>query len=258
METIEITGTEELEASVKVLSAEAAAIKIEDDQGLIVADEAMARIKAMRKEIDATFDPGIQRWHAGHKAALLDKKRVEAPFVTAEGRLKPEIRRYQNLRAEERRVEELRRQLEAKKEAERRQLEEAIALEAAGDKELAEMVIAAPAQVIAIEKVEAGPKLSSSYSTSTNWSAEVFNLNALVAAVHAGTVPIDALLPAMPYLNGKARAAKKSDIGIPGVRGTQRLMDHIFPGHVDEEGVFQADSPASLPCLPQTVKGMGC
>jgi hypothetical protein len=212
-------STEELETSVVQLADEATAIRVEDDAGLIIADRALSKIKELRKEIDATFNPGIQRWHVGHKAALQDKKRIEAPFVAAEGRLKPEIRRYQNLRSEERRYEELRRQKLAVDEAERRKLEEAVALEEAGDTALAEMVIEAPAQAIEIEKVDRGPILSSSYSIRTTWKAEVFNLRQLVAAIHAGTAPLDALQPAATYLNALARERKSANLGIPGVKG---------------------------------------
>lgn len=60
-------------------------------------------------------------------------------------------------------------------------------------------------------------------STRTLWSAEVTDLMALVKAVAAGKVPIEALQPNMTVLNTLAVAAR-STLAIPGVKAVSRSI----------------------------------
>ena len=66
--------------------------------------------------------------------------------------------------------------------------------------------------------VEAAPvTLPPGVTTRETWSAEVTDLGALVRAVAAGEVPLDAVLPFLPFLNGLART-ERGAMAVPGVR----------------------------------------
>lgn len=93
------------------------------------AGEMLKGIKALRKEVDAAFDPIITAAHAAHREACSQKKRAETPLAEAETILKRGLIAYDTeqdrlRREEERRLQELARQAE-----ETRRLDEAAALE---------------------------------------------------------------------------------------------------------------------------------
>lgn len=117
------------------------------------------------------------------------------------------------------------REAQAAAEAQRKQLaEQAERLEAAGAVEAAASVKEAAslvsAPVIPLE-VQASERSTTKRVT---WSAEVTDVMALVRAVAAGQVPLEALSPNMTYLNGRARLEKEA-LKIDGVKsvGTESL-----------------------------------
>jgi hypothetical protein len=120
------------------------------------AKEMLLVVRAQSKQVDATFDPDIARWHAGHKAALAMKAEFKTPLNVADAYLLGQINDY--ALAEKRRVDAEQRRLaaeaaekaarEAKEEAERLALEDAIALEEQGDMVAAEAVLANPVPVV--------------------------------------------------------------------------------------------------------------
>lgn len=156
----ETADTQQLELRVKNIVA--SAFTIMDDYGLVSADRLMVEIKAAEKAADAHFDPKIKRLNDAAKAERADRDAFKKPLLDAEAYWKTDIRRYRTKRDEEDRLERIRREKESREEAQRRQLEEAVALEAAGDTELAEMVLDAPAEIVEVAPVAEAPKLSSS------------------------------------------------------------------------------------------------
>jgi hypothetical protein len=149
----------------------AGALTITSPSAYTEAGEMLKGIKALRKEVDAVFDPIITAAHAAHREACSQKKRAETPLAEAEAILKRGLIAYdteqERLRvAEERRLQEI-----ARKEEEARRLDEAAALErdasAAIDladgmalRREAEALLNAPiaAPVVTVEK--ATPKVS--------------------------------------------------------------------------------------------------
>lgn len=95
------------------------------------AGEMLRGIKALRKEIDATFTPIITKAHDAHKEACAQKKRAEAPLAEAEAILKQGLIGYQTVQEQIRQADERRLQAIARQEEETRRLDEAAALERA-------------------------------------------------------------------------------------------------------------------------------
>jgi hypothetical protein len=195
---------------------QARAMKIIDDSSYQKGGQLLLTIKALRKEINETFDPIIAKAYAAHKEAKAQKTKVEEPLVRAECIIKPAMAEYDTKLEQQRLAEQRRLEEEARKKAEEEKLADAIHAEQQGDKETAESIINEPAQVIPIvQKVE--KQKISGISFRENWSAQVVNLMALVKAVAAGEQPITYLQANQTSLNQIARA-QKTAMSVPGVR----------------------------------------
>lgn len=120
------------------------------------------------------------------------------------------IRRAAQAKAEE----------EARKAAEESALAQAVALEQNGHKAAAEAVIATPVVAPAVYVPTTIPKGMGQFMKKT-WSAEVTDLMALVKAVAAGQVPIQAIEANSVFLNQQARALK-SALNYPGVLAIEK------------------------------------
>jgi hypothetical protein len=197
--TIDITP-EAQEVATLALSIPDAAKKlsITDDISLGIGNELLLSIKDLRKQIADTFDPIIRKAHEAHKAAVGAKKDAEAPLVQAEGIVKPAISGYMAECERKRREEEDRQRKEAEKRAEELALAAAIEAEDAG---------ASPEEVQAI--VEAPVYVPPKF--------EVTDLRALVKAIAAGQVPIEAVKPNDVVIGAQARSLRTS-LRWPGVR----------------------------------------
>ena len=207
-----------------VIPQQATSLRITNQVTFEKAGEFLKVIKGLRAKVNAAFDPIIDKAHEAHKEALAQKRKAEAPLVEAEGIIKPRIAGYLQQKERERREEELR----LRREAEER---ERIRLQAEKDAMIEELVeedkfeeaakiidqevVVEPASVHVyvpnnVEKVEG-------ISVRKNYSAEVVDLMALVKAVAAGQVPVQALQANMVFLNQQARAYKEG-LSYPGVR----------------------------------------
>jgi hypothetical protein len=95
-------------------------IEVRDQTSLTAANGLLLDVKALRRRFDDEFDPAIARWHAGHKAAVAQKKKFTDPLDEAERIIKPRITAYlveqDNIRLEAERASE-RARLQIEKEA---------------------------------------------------------------------------------------------------------------------------------------------
>lgn len=107
----------------------AGALTIQSPESYTEAGEMLKDIKALRKEVDAAFDPIIAAAHAAHREACSQKKRAETPLAEAEQILKRGLITYDTEQEQIRRGEERRLQELARQEEEVRRLDEAAALE---------------------------------------------------------------------------------------------------------------------------------
>ena len=162
----------QLEIKVLTIPEKARAIKVIDNETYALACDALLEIKGLRKQIDASFDPIIELQNKAHKEAIAQKKKVALPLTTSEGILKPEISAWdteqERLRREkERKLNDIKR----KKEEDAR-LEQAAALEKAGDTATANEVLDAPVTIMPVEVAKTVPKVEG-VSFSVRWRYRV-------------------------------------------------------------------------------------
>ena len=195
---------------------QAMGLVIIDDASLSRGNEILLTIKDLRKKIADTFGPICAAAFAAHKTAVKAQKDAEAPLVEAEGIIKPAIARYMAEVDRKRREAEDRQRKEAEKAAEEAALAAAIEAEDAG---------AAPEEVTAIVEapvyipppVTPPPPKLSGISIRKIVKFEVTDLRALVKAVAAGQVPIEAVQANTTVIGAQARSLRLS-LRWPGVR----------------------------------------
>ena len=198
------------------LLEQAQAIEITDNDVYLIANDLDAGLTALEREIIATFAEPKKKAHEAHKSVVAVETRALSPIKQARAYLSPKIIGWR--REQERKRLELQRKLdeEARKREEEERLAQAVALEAEGMKEEAEAVISEPIIAPPVMAPQLTPKVQG-MSVRETWSAEVTDLKALVSAVAAGRVPIQALSANQVFLNQQARAMKR-DLNYPGVR----------------------------------------
>lgn len=225
--------TERLSSAVAPWPDRARALVVHDEAGYEGAAVLLREIKGLRGEIEATFGPIIAKAHAVHREACAQRKKHEAPLELAETAIKRTMGAY--VLAEERRAHEDQarldreaRELEARRIAEERVAEEAArlveaeALEAAGMREEADAVLAAP--MPEPDPIPAPPPpptiarpTAAGISVRETWSAEVTDLAALVRAIAEGRAPLTLVQVDRTAIGQWARATKGS-VTLPGVR----------------------------------------
>lgn len=204
-----MTDHPDLNGKSLTLLEQAQAIEITDNDIYVIANDLDAGLTALEREIVETFANPKKKAHEAHKAVVAAETKALSPIKQARAFLGPKIIGWR--REQERKRQELQRKLdeEARRREEEERLAQAVALEA-------EAVISepiAPPPVVAPSLI---PKIQGA-SIRETWSAEVMDLKALVRAVAAGLVPIQAVSANQVFLNQQARAMKR-DLNYPGVR----------------------------------------
>ncbi|MFA5261530.1 MAG: hypothetical protein WC450_09905, partial [Candidatus Omnitrophota bacterium] len=128
----------------------------------------------LRKQINAAFDPIIDKAHQAHKEAVNQKRRAEAPLAEAEGIIKPALAAWDTAQEAIRRQAEQEAQAAAMKAETDRKIAEAIALEAQGDKKAADQVMAEPVYVAPVIIPRSTPKVQG-ISFTERWTFRVIN-----------------------------------------------------------------------------------
>ena len=154
--------------------------------------------KSIKSKCDAIKNPILADEKVANKPLDDEKKRLG----TLVGAWNEEVRR-KALEAQ-RKAEE-----EARKQAEEEALQRAIELAAAGEDEASDAVLAEP--IVAAPVVVAAPVSRPTGSVGRKYyKCKVTNFKALVAAVAAGTVPIQALEANQSFLNNQADQFKEA------------------------------------------------
>jgi len=205
----------ELSAEIGTAVDVAKAIVIKDDADRMKADNLMSAWAGLKKQAVSFCKPGIDSAKAHVKLLEAQRDKVVDPLDEAVATVKPKALEYD---AERRRFVE---QERAKAEAEARELAEKARkaqlaqLKAAGEKEAAKALKAAP---IVVPKVTAPVEpLKTTSSTTVRWHAEVVDLMSLVKAVAAGKQPLAYIEAVIPALNKQAMSLK-AELAIPGVK----------------------------------------
>ncbi len=209
-------NVQEIEQKTETLPERARGIAIATAEEYKAAGEFLLEIKALRREIDGTFDPIIEKAHSAHKEAIAQKKKHDGPLAEAEALMKPKIAGYLQEEERKRRAEELRLQEEERKRAEEEQLHQAAILDEIGETEAANRLLDEKPEVIPVILPKQAPKVAG-ISMRETWSAQVFDLMALVNAVATGKAPVQCLSANTVFLGQQARSMKAA-MNYPGVK----------------------------------------
>ena len=212
-----ITGKAELALS------QAEAFVIETDELCEMAERDFTACKGMIKALDEERKE-FKRPLVEAAAAVDEHFNVAIGWLRkGAGIWEPKILAYRRAQAAQK--AEAQRIANEQAEAARKALEkQAAKLEKGGDTETASIVresaslVTAPAIAVPVASSDRGA------NTRVTWSAEVFDLMALVKAVAAGTVPLAAIEANTSYLNKRAQLEHEA-LSIPGVKshGTESL-----------------------------------
>ena len=187
-------------------------VQVQSAEDYTAAAEHLKTAKALLKEADRIFDPSIKSAHETHRLMVKAKKDATVDLEAAVAMLAGRMGSWQQ--------EQNRKAMQARLDQERDMRErEKLAREAIsqGNLELAKEVRAIP---VSAPLPPPAPKIEG-VSSRTTYSARVLDLKELVKAVAAGTVPINAVEPNMPFLNSLARAAKAPGVFMPGVESVE-------------------------------------
>lgn len=209
-----IVETQEIQQESSNALQVAKGFKVTNSEQYLASAGRLQAIKALSKKIDETFDPHIKRAFEAHRSLVAEKKQHQLPLTEAEGHIKRAVLGYQQEQERIRREHEAKAQEEARKEREKLEARAAKA-EAAGKIEKAAELTARADSVVTPLLAPSVPKVAG-ISTRVTYKATVIDKFALIQAVAAGKVPMNALDVNMPFLNNQARAMKET-LAYPGV-----------------------------------------
>jgi hypothetical protein len=208
------------------LTIQAEAIKVLDPATQQRASEILLAIAAMRREIAETFKPMKDAAYKAHRVICDQEKMLDTPLAQAEFAIKGQIGSFvqeqQRLarEAEERAREEAR--LAAEEESRRRTqeqaIEQAIDLEARGNLEAAEAVLAAPAPVPVryVAPAAVAPQVAQVKGVATRfeWDFRIVDFN---------KIPREYLMVNEAAIRSVVKATK-GKIDIPGVEAYEKTV----------------------------------
>jgi hypothetical protein len=217
--TIE-TKADELNREILPELSVAAEIVVRDSESYMMAGETWKSLTALEKKIKAYWDEDVSSALKLHRSLVAKRDAMLIPVGEQKNSLRLGMKTFEDEQERIRRAEQARLEEEARKAAEEAALAQAVALEQNGHKAAAEAVIAAPVVAPAVYVPKATPT-GFGNATRRTWGAEVTDLMALVKAVAAGTVPIQAIEANTVFLGQQARALK-SALHYPGVRAVEK------------------------------------
>ena len=187
-----------------------------DSLSMKMANELSIALRGREKAIDEFFDPLIEAAHKAHKALTTKRNQIKTPVSSARKTVDSRIARY--IEEEEKRREEIAKEIlrKAEKESEERRLALAIEAEESGQKDLAERLLSSPAAVStgAVGLPPVRQELEG-MSTFEHWSADVIDEDLLLRAVVDGRAPRYLFVVDLAALNRLAKDSKER-FDVPG------------------------------------------
>ncbi len=217
--TIE-SKAEELNQEIIPELAIAGEIVVKDAMTYQMAGETWKSLTALEKKIKAYWEDDVTTALKLHRSLVAKRDAMLIPVGEQKNSLRLGMKTFEDEQERIRRAEQARLEEEARKAAEEAALAQAVALEMNGHKAAAEAVIAAPVVAPAVYVPKTTPT-GFGNATRRTWGAEVTDLMALVKAVAAGIVPIQAIEANTVFLGQQARALK-SALQYPGVRAVEK------------------------------------
>lgn len=218
-----VTEVREVEQKAMAVVSQATQVKVVDTESYILAGETWKRLADMEKEAHEHFDPVVKSTDKAHKDAVALRKKVLDPIEQAKTNIKGLMSAYDAEQERIRQAEEARLREEARKREEDARINEAVAMEQEGNGILAEMILSEPVETPVVIVQKEVPKMAGGPVYRTVWDAEVTDLLALVKAVAAGQVSINALLPNQTFLRQQAQSLKET-MKMPGVKAYSRRV----------------------------------
>lgn len=221
METVIVhPETAAVAAEVQPIIAKAQAFEVKNATDHAAALSEIKGIAAKQAAIQALFKQPKADAFAAHKSITAAEKTLLDPLAQARGIYTLKAGRYED--DAKRKAEEEARTLaaQAKQVEQEAQIQGAIAAEEAGDHEAADRILHAETTVPAMIPQPDVAKVAG-VSSRDNWSAEVYDLPALLGHVLANPGLSHLIVPCMPELNKLAKAMKKG-FNVPGVRAVNR------------------------------------
>ena len=209
---IEVPSKAELQAQSAPVLREAHALAVVDVASHGVGLNLLKNLTAAEKVVRAKLDPIVSTAHNTHSALTSLRKELVDPIVAAKVVVNGKLTTYEEA-AKRAAAEEAQRMAEAERKAEEnRRLTAAVEAEASGDRLTAEAIMnEEPAEIVVTVQPEMAT-IAGVGRTYDVWSAEVFDIVALVKHGKA-----EFLLPNQTALNALAKAFR-NNMGIPGVR----------------------------------------
>jgi len=217
--TIE-SKAEELNQEIIPELAIAGEIVVKDAMTYQMAGETWKSLTALEKKIKAYWEDDVTTALKLHRSLVAKRDAMLIPVGEQKNSLRIGMKTFEDEQERIRRAEQARLEEEARKAAEEAALAQAVALEMNGHKAAAEAVIAAPVVAPAVYVQKTTPT-GFGNATRRTWGAEVTDLMALVKAVAAGIVPIQAIEANTVFLGQQVRALK-SALQYPGVRAVEK------------------------------------
>jgi hypothetical protein len=121
--------------------SQARSLTVENGDAYEMACTFLQIIVGKKKQVEEVFSPIVKKAHEAHKEAVAQMKKFMDPLNMAELEVKSKVSTFRMNEERKRREEEVRQQEISRKEHEERAIAEAAQLEAAGEKELADIVL---------------------------------------------------------------------------------------------------------------------
>lgn len=214
--TIPVPDVAAYEAAAPAIVQRARALTIASEDDATEAGRFLVSIATERKARVSAVAPAKTAAHAAHKAMTALEAKLVAPLDEADGILRPRIAAWERAKREQYEAAQRAAAEAARKEAEAKQIANAVEAEAFGMDDVAEAIIDGPAPIHVVAPVAPPPKVEG-VSTRKTYRAEVVDLAALVRHVAANPVHAALILPNETALNAMARTLKDA-FQIPGVR----------------------------------------
>lgn len=187
-------------------------LAIRSDEGLETATEFRRGLRALRKEINDTFDPIIEKAREALDEARGQKKRRTDVLDRADAIVEEKVVSFTRAKAEAARIEEEARRRREQELLDQEALERAEKAAEFGDDELAKEIL----ENVESSQPTAAEPAAKIEGLRRTWKGRVVSLSRLVDSVSNNRVPITVIQASEAGINAYARATKGT-IKVPGL-----------------------------------------
>ena len=206
----------EIESTGVALVKRSREIVVRDAAGYEAAAAFLLVIRGYRDRVAETCDPVVQAALQAHRAAVAQRKTLDAPAEEAERIVKDTRRKWREIVERIAREEADRLQEEVRRRAEDEQLREAAAAEKAGDKATAQAILDAPTMVAPVIPASVVPKVAG-FSVREDWKWRVVN---------PALIPREYLIVDSARVGGVVRSMK-DQTRIPGIEAYPMSVESV-------------------------------